>query len=171
MKCINNLPYPEIKVERPNIDYAYLLLQDYAGSVSETTAILTYSYQHFLDINENFSQVIKTIAITEMRHLDILGELICKLGFNPVYKTLQSDSNDMLAWNSDFVNYETNLEKLLKYNIKSETDAINNYLEHIKMIDDVYIKRILERIIEDEKIHIKCFNDLLDEYNKSNSNC
>ncbi len=166
MKCINELPYPAIMVEKPNIDYAYILLQDYAGAISETTAILMYSYQKFLNIEEEFTKTIRTIAITEMHHLDILGQLIYKLGLNPVYKTLQSNNNNMLPWTSDFVNYNTNLETILKYNIKSETNAIINYKKHYELIDDIYIKQNIARIIEDEKVHLKCFNNLLEQYRK-----
>lgn len=170
MNCINDLPYPTIQVEKPNLDYAYLLLQDYAGNISEVTAILRYSYQKFLNINEEFTKTIRTIAMVEMRHLDILGQLICMLGLKPEYKTLQSDTNNMIPWNSDSVNYDTDLEDLLKYNIQSENDAIINYKKHYDMIDDIYIRQNIARIIEDEKTHIKCFKELLEKY-KNNSNC
>jgi bacterioferritin len=42
-----DLPYPEPMVEIPNIEYANLLLKDYAGAVSEFTAISLYVYQQF----------------------------------------------------------------------------------------------------------------------------
>jgi bacterioferritin len=42
------LPYPEIKVMEPNKYYATLLLEDYAGMISELTAVNQYSYHSFM---------------------------------------------------------------------------------------------------------------------------
>ena len=43
-----NIPYPEIKVERKNVEYAKMLSYAYAGIVSEDTAIHLYMYQSFI---------------------------------------------------------------------------------------------------------------------------
>lgn len=40
-------PYPEIKVLKPNLYYANLLIDDYAGVISEFTAISQYLYHYF----------------------------------------------------------------------------------------------------------------------------
>lgn len=63
--------------------------------------------------------------------------------------------------NSSFVNYTTNIIDMLKSDIAIEEEAIRNYSNHIKIINDKYIKALLYRIIEDEKMHIKCFNILM----------
>ena len=64
-------------------------------------------------------------------------------------------------WQGKFVDYTTNMEKMLIDNIKKEYMAISKYEKHIAMINDKYIKRSLARIIEDEKIHIICFKNYL----------
>ena len=48
MKCLSkaNIPYPKIEVEEKNSYYAKLLYDDYAGNVSETTAIFLYIYTY-----------------------------------------------------------------------------------------------------------------------------
>ena len=71
MKVKLDIPYPEVMVEQKNPYYADLLSQDYAGGVSETTAALAYSYQHFntFKSNEGYSEIIKEISIVEMKHL------------------------------------------------------------------------------------------------------
>ena len=53
MKVKLDIPYPEVRVEEENSYYADLLSQDYAGMVSETTASLLYSYQHFNTFKDN----------------------------------------------------------------------------------------------------------------------
>ena len=158
-----DLPYPEIRIEGKNEYYADLLLQDYAGQVSETTAALLYSYQHFEKFNTNkeFAKIIEEISIVEMKHLEMLGKLIKLLGKNPMYITCETRGDDCTFWNAGYVNYETNLEKMLEIDIMSEQKAIRNYQIHKDMINDKYIKKILDRIILDEKRHLEIFNKLL----------
>ena len=152
----SNLPYPDIKVEKENIEYAKLLMYPYASMISEDTATHLYMYQSFI-LDDNIGKILENIAIVEMNHLEMLAKTINLLGLKPEYK-----SND-IPWTSNYVNYNTNLKDILKINIEAETLAIKNYQNLIKVINDKYIKKMLERIIVDEEIHLKIFNDLYNE--------
>ena len=152
----SNLPYPDIKVEKENIEYAKLLMYPYASMVSEDTATHLYMYQSFI-LDDNIGKILENIAIVEMHHLEMLAKTINLLGLKPEYK-----SND-IPWTSNYVNYNSNLKDILKINIEAETLAIKNYQNLIKVINDKYIKKMLERIIVDEEIHLKIFNDLYNE--------
>ena len=152
----SNLPYPDIKVEKENIEYAKLLMYPYASMISEDTATHLYMYQSFI-LDNNIGKILENIAIVEMHHLEMLAKTINLLGLKPEYK-----SND-IPWTSNYVNYNTNLKDILKINIEAETLAIKNYQNLIKVINDKYIKKMLERIIVDEEIHLKIFNDLYNE--------
>ncbi len=158
-----DLPYPEIRVEEKSERYADLLLQDYAGEVSETTAVLLYSYQHFekFALNKTFSKIIEEISIVEMKHLEMLGKIIKLLGKDPIYMACESIGNNCILWGANNVNYATDLNKMLKIDILAEKRAIRNYQIHKDMINDKYIKKILDRIILDEKRHLEIFNRLL----------
>lgn len=168
MKVELDIPYPEVKVEQKNTYYADVLSSDYAGKDSETTAVMTYSYQHFDKFNENelFAKTIEQISLVEMRHLEMLGKTIKLLGKDPVYSTCESTRGDCISWTSTYVNYETDLKEILKDNIKAEETAIKNYEHHKLIIDDNYIKTMLSRIILDEKRHIEIFKMLCDGLNK-----
>lgn len=165
-----NKPYPNPQVERKNTLYANILMQDYAGVVSEETAIHLYSYQTFLDIDnfEQFQDVIEKIAETEMRHFSLLGKTIALLGVDPIFAAIDCQNSEQIYWSSSYVNYTTNIESILLTNIKSETTAIKNYDEQMKIIDDKYIKNLLSRIIEDEQNHLRIFNDMLKSYSSKN---
>lgn len=152
----SNLPYPDIKVEKENIEYAKLLMYPYASMISEDTATHLYMYQSFI-LDDNIGRILENIAIVEMHHLEMLAKTINLLGLKPEYK-----SND-IPWTSNYVNYNTNLKDILKINIEAETLAIKNYQNLIKVINDKYIRKMLERIIVDEEIHLKIFNDLYNE--------
>ncbi len=152
----SNLPYPDIKVEKENIEYAKLLMYPYASMISEDTATHLYMYQSFI-LDDNIGKILENIAIVEMHHLEMLAKTINLLGLKPEYK-----SND-IPWTSNYINYTNNLKDILKINIEAETLAIKNYQNLIKVINDKYIKKMLERIIVDEEIHLKIFNDLYKE--------
>ena len=158
-----NKPYPKIEVERPNKKYAKLLLEDYAGISGEDTAIHQYSFQHFdkFNVSKDFADTLAKIAAVEMRHLELLGETIKLLGLNPKFKFTERNCHYLTYFSSSFVNYETDIRNMLLSDIEIEEKAIKNYLYHISIINDKYVKRLLYRIIEDEQVHIKCFKELL----------
>lgn len=154
-------PYPEIKVVGKNPYYASLLMDDYAGLISEFTAINQYLYHHlfFKDVDEELGDLLENVSITEMHHMEILADVIKKLGGNPLIRGTYSTCCNF--WNGTFINYGSGLCDRLKADIDSEHKAINEYNKHICMINDPYIKAILRRIILDEKVHIKLFNKAL----------
>ncbi|SEF52153.1 bacterioferritin [Caloramator fervidus] len=158
--------YPEPKIEKKNFYYANLLLEDYSGIVSELSAVMLYVYQHILSEDEfkDYAEVLSGIAIIEMKHLELLGETIKLLGLKPIYAVPYMGL--YYPWNSKFVNYETDISKMIDIDIESEQQAINQYENHRMLIKDKYIKELLSRIIEDEKLHLKIFKDLKKKYDK-----
>lgn len=163
----SNRPYPNPQVEKENIEYAKLLLEDYAGTISEDTAIHLYIYQSLIIESKSpyLANILHRIAIVEMKHLKLLGETIHLLGLRPKYVTYSED-NIKQFWNSSSVNYTTSILNILKQNIKAETTAIDNYKNHLNQIQDKYIQNLLNRIIEDEQIHLSIFKQLYENQKK-----
>ena len=170
-ECRVNKPYPEIKVEKKNLEYAKLLLDDYASPVGEDRAIHQYIYQKFDKFKDDpvFAKTLSGIAMVEMRHLELLGETIRLLGVKPEFRFSDKNTNYFVYFNSSFVDYNTDIVEMLKSDIRIEEEAIKNYRYHISVIDDKYIQALLYRIIEDEQMHIKCFNMLLNRVLYGNS--
>lgn len=162
-KYFLDLPYPKPMIEIPNIEYANLLLKDYAGAVSEFTAISLYVYQQFASEEKynDYIDLVGGIAIIEMKHLKLLGETIKLEGIEPMY--IDNASPHGKLWSPMYVNYTTYIMSMLKEDIKSEQKAIENYKYHITLIQDKYIVSLLERIILDEEFHLKLF---IQEYKK-----
>ena len=163
MKFCVDKPYPEVQVERPNLDYAKALLFAYAGNVSEETAVHQYLYQSFV-LDEKLSNILEQIGIVEMHHVEILANIIKKLGLDPKYRTFCFDKE--IYWDASFVPYPITITSMLEQNIKSETEAIENYRRLISYIKDPYIQNSLERIIEDEQLHLSIFQNLLENTKK-----
>jgi len=155
-------PWPEVRVQGPNPEYARLLMEDYAGNVSETTAIMLYLYHH-QDMEEDLpevSELLEGIAIIEMHHQEILADLIKMLGGNPIYS-----GKDGQLWTAEYVSYYSQQPcQQIQADINAEKAAIRQYQKHIKMINDPYIQAILQRIIKDEEYHLKLFTDMYRKY-------
>jgi bacterioferritin len=174
LNCHSDIKMPEIKVEKKNMDYARLLYSAYAdGEASELVAITQYLYHSQTIPIEEISDSIKCISLVEMQHLDTIGDLIKELGSKPFF----FNSNEYF-WSSGILAYVDKIHDKgehdtsdryiiclkLDMDIQGEVSAINQYELLYKNINDIYVRRILEKIISDEKTHIKIFQGLLEKY-------
>lgn len=147
-------PYPKPQVRAASPEYAALLLEDYAGQVSETTATMQYMYHHFVAPESVawIGEMLKSIAIVEMHHIELLGETIKLLGGDPRYY-----DSDGTYWDARRVYYGDTFRAQLEADAKAEREAIAQYERHYKMIEDPYIRQLLVRIIADEQLHLYMF--------------
>ena len=152
-KFASDLAYPEIEVDK-NLSDSRLLMPSYGGNAGEITAIMTYSFQHFICPVDEIARVLRGISIAEMRHGELLGEAITALGGYPIV-------GGRTYWNGSYVNYTLDTKKFLKQNILAEENAILGYERTILNLSQDCLKQLLERIIVDEEIHIKLFKELL----------
>lgn len=146
--------YPPIKVISPNVFYAELLMDDFAGKESELTCGLQYMF-HSYDTeskSKEISEGLRQIAMVEGYHQDVLAKLIVRLGRNPVYRAGYASEREY--WNGSMVFYGRKIEEQLQMDLEQEYRSIRNYNTHIQMISDPNIKGILRRIILDEEQHI-----------------
>ena len=163
---VNSEPYPPIRVKGKNLFYAEVLMDDYAGYISEFSAISQYIY-HSLDlgkVDKALANMYIQIAKVEMHHLDIIGQVITLLGGNPQYRG--SFSTNCMPWDGTFVYYGVDICERLYKDLESEYSAISSYKKHIEIIEDDYIRAIIRRIILDEEVHIKHFKSAINKYCK-----
>ena len=153
-KYASNLPYPEIQVE-PNVAESKLLMPVYSGSSGELTAVMTYCFQMYITPKyPDIQEALEGIAITEMRHHELLGKAIYQRGGYPIMGA-------RTYWNGSFANYTLDPRKYLRENILAEQNAIMNYERTILNLSTDSVKMLLERIILDEEVHISVFKQLL----------
>ena len=165
MKYYVDIPYPKIQVERPNIEYAKILSNIYAGEVSEESCIGLYIFEHISLFNTylEYAEALKKIAIVEMHHLEILGELIDLLGMKPAFMSYDNLKKECIPWNACYINYNTNIKDIIDLDIQAEENAIACYQDLLTIIKDKYITQILERIIMDEELHLSIFREFKDK--------
>ena len=97
---------------------------------------------------------IEAIAREEMRHLDWLAETIVELGGKP---SLKRGKQDMTG---------KTVPEWMQNNVGLEDGAIETYKQHIQMIDNPKIKRLLKRILADEQSHRGDFAHFVDKARK-----
>jgi bacterioferritin len=130
-----------------------LLNQDLQG---EHAAIIQYLVHAYAMGEGEMACEIEAIAREEMRHFDWLAETIVSLGGTP-----SIERGDMRTGGESVPDWMRN-------DVLQEKDAITLYEEHIKAIGDHKIKRLLERILSDEKSHRGDFEHFVTKARKEN---
>jgi len=128
-----------------------LLNQDLEG---EHAAVIQYLVHAYAMGEGEMACEIEAIAREEMRHFDWLAEIIVSMGGTPSIKRgdMRTGGESVPDW--------------MKNDVLQEKDAITLYEEHIKAIDDPKIKRLLRRILSDEKSHQGDFEHFVNKAQK-----
>ena len=160
----DKISYPKLQNIYKNKNLANMLYDDYAGKLGELTAITQYTYEHIsLNSNVDISNIMLLIAKQEMKHLDIIGNLINLLGLQPYYM-----DSKLHPWDSKNIKYDIgDIKEMMEYNIYTERMAIEGYQKIIMRTRSINIQRILSRIILDEKSHIEIFRKIISNNIKS----
>ncbi len=150
-----NLPYPEVS-GGPDPNTVVLLQEDYAGIISEMSAVNQYMFQYLLlsENNYSFAEALKCIADNEAWHKQLLGRAIVRLGGTPILAATNT------YWCANYISYDQDPRRMILANINVEYAAIYNYRWHIQMTSNDSVKRLLERIILDEELHIRLFSEM-----------
>jgi len=128
-----------------------LLNQDLEG---EHAAVIQYLVHAYAMGEGEMACEIEAIAREEMRHFDWLAETIVSLGGTP-----SIERGDMRTGGEAVPDW-------MKNDVLQEKDAITLYEEHIKAIGDPKIKRLLRRILSDEKSHQGDFEHFVNKAQK-----
>ncbi len=128
-----------------------LLNQDLGG---EHAAIIQYLVHAYAMGEGEMACEIEAIAREEMRHLDWLAETIVSLGGIP-----SLERGDMRTGGESVYDWMRN-------DVLQEKDGIALYEEHIKAISNPKIKRLLQRILSDEKSHRGDFEHFVNKAQK-----
>jgi len=128
-----------------------LLNQDIEG---EHAAVIQYLVHAYSMGEGEMACEIEAIAREEMRHFDWLAETIVSLGGTPSLERgdMRTSGESVPDW--------------MKNDVLQEKDAVILYEEHIKAIGDPKIRRLLQRILSDEKSHRRDFEHFVNKAQK-----
>lgn len=161
-----DLPYPDLDGIEKDYQSAMLISSAYAGLHSELSAVLQYVYHHyFFDYchNEEIADVLIGISITEMRHFEILGALLLKLGVDPIFS--ERPPSKYCWFNTSGIYYSKTAQKMLMDDITGELSAINEYERILSNLQNERVQAVISRILLDEELHVKVLRGLLEKTN------
>lgn len=154
-------PYPTTEGISADAYSLRIISPAYASSTGELNAILQYFYHyfHFLRLKHyEIAQTLERIAISEMVHLRLLGETISALGASPVYA--QCPPTPFNFYSAKYVAYSRNLVNMIEDDIYGERRAYDGYIRMSRRLKNQQVKEIVERIAEDEKLHLATLEDI-----------
>lgn len=158
-----DLPYPSTDNLEKDVRSGQIISFAFASLKSELTAILQYVYHHFHfgPINSEDADTMQGIALAEMKHLDIIGEAMLKLGVNPLYVQCP---NTRTYFNSSTVSQAVVPQKMIMDDIEGELEAIANYKKMLFILENEQVEAIIQRIILDEQLHVERLKEMLKKY-------
>ena len=166
----DNMPKPlTVESEFPTTDgicpdaYSLAVISPaYASSTGELNAILQYFY-HFFNFDKqgyaDYALTLERIAIAEMLHLELLGKTILALGAQPIY--CQNPPTAFNFYSAKYVTYSRNLVNMIEDDILGEKRAISGYEKMLCRLKNEQVKKIIARILEDEKLHLETLKEIL----------
>lgn len=159
-----NLPYPDFSDIEPDRRIAEIIRPAYAGKGSELNAILQYIYHslHFDNVGDKTTaDILISIALAEMEHFKILGQLLLKLGADPMFAVGTPFGLDFYSANR--ISYSKTRQKMLLDDITDEMLAVKGYSDIISSIECEKVGAVIARIRLDEELHIVALKNRLSE--------
>ena len=149
-----NKPYPEIVGAVDDLTTVAILKNLASSRAGELSAVLQYVYQSVIadQTNSEIASILEEIGVVEMIHLDMLMHAITMFGGIPKYEDSQNN-----FYSTANLNYTQKLSDMLENNIHAEQGAIENYRFAISRVKNESLKKLFERIIEDERRHVEIF--------------
>ncbi len=127
-----------------------MLLYDVA---LEHSAIVQYLYHIFLIGNPEITEEIEKIARQEMRHMKWFAQKIVQLGGQVELKRIEEE---IKVGGPDWAS-------MLENDVNAEQLAIETYTKQLEEVKDDSVKKLLERVINDESQHKHEFSELLEQ--------
>lgn len=148
---------PFMEIPEPNLTYALWLYDAYAGKDSELSAVTAYLYQAAILDKPEFDALFRPIAYDELRHLEMLGVALHRLGADPRYGAFHE--GHWMDWRSRYLDYTKDLCKILEMNMRDEAEDARMYRELAQKILIPEIQEMLLQIACDEDRHCQCFSE------------
>lgn len=147
----------ELTVERIGQDLRALRIVSpaYAGRDGELTAVLQYVYQAVVlgqSGMEALSRDLMRIASDEMRHLQLLGSAITRLGAPPVFTACPP--YPVSYYSASCVNYVRGAREMVAADILLERCSSEGYLRMLSSLENPAVSALIASILEEERGHL-----------------
>ncbi len=128
----------------------------YAGREGALTAVLQFVYQAIVlggTGKTEEGRTLERIAADELRHLEILGTLIVRLGADPVYTACPP--YPVSHHSAAAVDYSKNLPAMLAADLRLLRGAVESYDRLLGRVKDPAVADVLACLKEENEAHIE----------------
>jgi len=176
----------EVKIEKPNPQYAALLHEQLGGGNGELKAAMQYMSQSFRIKDKEIKDLFMDIAAEELSHMEMVAQTINLLNGHDVdYKKTHSgeiETHVILglnpglinasghSWTADYVTVTGDLCADLLSNIASEQRAKVVYEYLYRQINDKYVRETIDFLLNREEAHNAMFREAFNKVQDSGSN-
>ena len=176
----------EVKVERPNPQYAVLMQEQLGGGNGELKAAMQYLSQSFRIKDPEIKDLFLDIAAEELSHMEMVAQTINLLNGHDVnYEGVEAGEIEThvlsglapflinlsgAPWTADYVPVTGDLVADLLSNIASEQRAKVVYEYLYRQIDDKYVRETIDFLLNREEAHNALFRDALNKVKNTGSN-
>lgn len=180
---LNNL---QVKVERPNPQYAVLMQEQLGGGNGELKAALQYLSQSFRVKDQTIKDLFLDIGTEELSHMEIVAETINLLnghdvdhqsvGVGEIETHVLSGLSPVLInssgapWSANYVTVTGDLVADILSNIASEQRAKVVYEYLYRQINDKEVKNTIDFLLNREEAHNALFREALNKVKDTGSN-
>ena len=162
--CRSQTPFPPTQMPVQHKQAAELLLSAYAGGGNSELTALTQYFVHSQTVSDVETKNLELcIALDEMHHLQVIGEMITSLGGE-----LRFWAPNHSYWTGGHVSYGMMDSEKVSEDIFSEEMAISGYEALLRELQQInkdqnpslnQVSLVIRRILEDEQIHLKQYTD------------
>ncbi|CUU50864.1 manganese catalase family protein [Clostridium beijerinckii] len=176
----------DVKVERPNPQYAVLMQEQLGGANGELKAALQYLSQSFRVKDPEIHDLFLDIAAEELSHMEMVAQTINLLNGHEVDYTktpggeIETHVLTGLApglinasghpWTADYVNVTGDIAADLLSDIAAEQRAKVVYEYLYRQINDKYVKETIDFLLNREEAHNALFREALNKVQDRASN-
>ncbi|MBN8047250.1 MULTISPECIES: manganese catalase family protein [Paraclostridium] len=176
----------EVKVEKPNPQYAVLMQEQLGGGNGELKAAMQYMAQSFRIKDPVIKDLFMDIAAEELSHMEMVAQTINLLNGHDVnFNAVESGeiethvltglspvliNSSGAPWTADYVTVTGDLVADLLSNIASEQRAKVVYEYLYRQIEDKYVRETIDFLLNREEAHNALFRDALNKVKDTGSN-
>ena len=176
----------EVKVEKPNPQYAVLMQEQLGGGNGELKAAMQYLSQSFRVNDPAIKDLFLDIGSEELSHMEMVAQTVNLLNghsvdFNSVgsgeiethvlgglVPVLMNSSGE--PWTANYVTVTGDLVADLLSNIASEQRAKVVYEYLYRQINDKYVRETIDFLLNREEAHNALFREALNNVKSTGSN-
>lgn len=176
----------EVKVERPNAQYAVLMQEQLGGANGELKAAMQYLSQSFRIKDKEIKDLFLDIAAEELSHMEMVSQTINLLNGHDVdYSSVENGqiethvltglspvlmNSSGSPWTANYVNVTGDLVADLLSNIAAEQRAKVVYEYLHRQIEDKYVRETIDFLLNREEAHNALFREALNKVKDTGSN-